>query len=96
MRVVHLDERRVARVDGQAHADERLEPVGVGRALGAHHESNEIKIKINNKQIINNKQTTNRKEPADVWMYSVFSTGPSSRPRKTTSNVVLPDGGITC
>ena len=59
MRVVHLDERRVARVDGQAHADERLEPVGVGRALGAHHEPNEIKIKINNKQIINNKQQTN-------------------------------------
>ena len=39
MRVVHLDERRVARVDRHAHADERLEPVGVGRALGAHHEA---------------------------------------------------------
>ena len=39
MRVVHLYERRVAGVDGHAHPDERLEPVGVGRALGAHHEA---------------------------------------------------------
>ena len=39
VRVVHLDERRVAGVDGHADADERLEAVGVGRALGAHHEA---------------------------------------------------------
>ena len=37
--VVHLYERRVARVDRHAHAHERLEPVGVRRAGGAHHEA---------------------------------------------------------
>jgi hypothetical protein len=39
--------------------------------------------------------TWNLKLPADVWMYKVFSTTPSSRPKKTMSNEVLPDGGIT-
>ena len=39
VRVMHLDERRVARVDGHAHAHQRPQPVGVGRALRPHHEA---------------------------------------------------------
>ena len=37
----------------------------------------------------------NLKDPALVWIYNVFSTKPVSRPRKTTSKVALPPGGIT-
>lgn len=36
------------------------------------------------------------KDPRDVWIYKVFSTFPSCRARKTTSNVVFPPGGTIC